>query len=124
MSVRVSLLLRAFLIVVMALGVFAISTYAFIVAPTIERLADTQMRETVGELNSRVQRLLATVEVTLNTSRHWGLNNSLTLDQVEKFNEFFFPVIENHPEISSVLVAHESGREILQIGRASCRERV
>ncbi len=113
MSVRVSLLLRAFLIVVMALGVFAISTYAFIVAPTIERLADTQMRETVGELNSRVQRLLATVEVTLNTSRHWGLNNSLTLDQVEKFNEFFFPVIENHPEISSVLVAHESGREIL-----------
>jgi len=112
-SVRASLLFRAFLIVVMALGIFAISTYAFIVAPTIERLADTQMRQTAGELGSRVQRLLATVEITLNTSRHWGLNNSLTLDQVEKFNEFFFPVIENHPEISSVLVAHESGREIL-----------
>ncbi|MGE5516876.1 MAG: response regulator [Bacteroidota bacterium] len=112
-SVRTSLLVRAFLIVVMALGVFAISTYAFIVAPTIERLADTQMRQTAGELSSRVQHLLATVEVTLNTSRHWGLNNSLNLDQVEKFNEFFFPVIENHPEVSSVLVAHESGREIL-----------
>ncbi|NFV79723.1 response regulator [Magnetospirillum aberrantis] len=112
-SVRGSLLVRAFLIAVMALGVFAVSTYALIVTPTIERLADTQMRQTAGELNSRVQRLLATVEVTLNTSRHWGLNNSLTLDQVEKFNEFFFPVIENHPEISSVLVAHESGREIL-----------
>lgn len=38
-SVRTSLLLRAFAIVVMALGVFAVSTYALIVVPAIDRLA-------------------------------------------------------------------------------------
>ncbi|EME68850.1 hypothetical protein H261_16341 [Paramagnetospirillum caucaseum] len=112
-SIRNNLLLRAFAIVVVALGVFASSTYSLIVAPTIDRLAESQMRQTAGELEARVQRLLATVEITLNTSRHWGLNGSLNLDQLERFNEFFFPIIENHPEISSVILAHESGREIL-----------
>lgn len=71
-SVRTSLLLRAFAIVVMALGVFAVSTYALIVVPAIDRLAQSQMTQTAGELDSRVQRLLATVEITLNTSRRWG----------------------------------------------------
>ncbi|BAE50645.1 hypothetical protein amb1841 [Paramagnetospirillum magneticum AMB-1] len=112
-SIRNSLLVRAFFIVVIALGVFAASTYWLIVAPTIDRLADTQMRQTAGELEARVRRLLATVEITLNTSRHWGMNGSLDLDQLQRFNEFFFPIIENHPEISSVILAHESGREIL-----------
>ena len=112
-SIRDSLLVRAFFIVVMALGVFSASTYYLIVMPTIDRLADTQMRQTAGELEARVRRLLATVEITLNTSRHWGMNGSLDLDQLQRFNEFFFPIIENHPEISSVILAHESGREIL-----------
>ncbi|WP_096704880.1 response regulator [Magnetospirillum sp. 15-1] len=112
-SIRGSLLVRAFFIVVVALGVFAASTYSLIVAPTIDRLADTQMRQTAGELEARVRRLLATVEITLNTSRHWGMNGSLDLNQLQRFNEFFFPIIENHPEISSVILAHESGREIL-----------
>ena len=112
-SIRDSLLVRAFFIVVMALGVFAASTYFLIVIPTIDRLADTQMRQTATELDARVKRLLATVEITLNTSRHWGMNGSLDLDQLQRFNEFFFPIIENHPEISSVILAHESGREIL-----------
>ncbi|KAF0221629.1 MAG: hypothetical protein FD176_3100 [Rhodospirillaceae bacterium] len=117
-SVRTSLLLRAFAIVVMALGVFAVSTYALIVVPAIDRLAQSQMTQTAGELDARVQRLLATVEITLNTSRRWGVNGSLQLDQVERFNEFFFPMIENHPEISSVIFAHESGREILLLHTA------
>ncbi len=112
-SIRGNLLVRAFFIVVMALGVFAASTYSLIVTPTVDRLADTQMRQTAGELEARVRRLLATVEITLNTSRHWGMNGSLDLDQLQRFNEFFFPIIENHPEISSVILAHESGREIL-----------
>ncbi|CAA7624797.1 response regulator [Magnetospirillum sp. SS-4] len=112
-SIRGSLLRRAFFIVVMALGVFAGSTYHLIVAPTIDRLADTQMRETAGELEARVRRLLSTVEITLRTSRHWGMNGDLDMEQLERFNEFFFPVIRNHPEISSVIFAHESGREIL-----------
>ncbi|MDR3435353.1 response regulator [Telmatospirillum sp.] len=112
-SIRNSLLLRAFLIVLMALGIFAASTYGLIVVPTVDRLAASQMQQTAGELEARVQRLLATVAITLNTSRHWGMNGSLTLDQLQRFNEFFFPVIENHPEISSVIFAHDSGREIL-----------
>jgi two-component system sensor histidine kinase/response regulator len=112
-SIRASLLRRAFFIVVMALGVFATSTYYLIVGPTVDRLAETQIRQTAGEIEARVRRLLATVEITLNTSRHWGMNGSLDLDQLERFNEFFFPMIENHPEISSVILAHESGREIL-----------
>jgi len=111
-SIRYSLLLRAFLIVVLALGVFAATTYHFVVAPGIDRLAETQMKQTAGEMEARVRRLLASVEVTLRISRRWGANGDLNLDELQRFNEFFIPVIEQHPEVSSAIFAHESGREI------------
>jgi len=112
-SIRYSLLLRAFLIVLLALGVFAATTYRFIVAPSIDRLAATQMKQTATEMEARVQRLLTSVEVTLKTSRSWGVNGQLDLDELRRFNDFFIPVIEHNPEVSSVIFAHESGREIL-----------
>jgi two-component system, sensor histidine kinase and response regulator len=109
---RTSLIIRAFVIVLAALGVFSISAYQFIVAPTIKQIASAQMGQTVEQIDGNLSRLLGAVEVTLRTSRHWGLTGVIDQDTAIAFKELFVSVIGNHPEISSVVFTHESGREI------------
>ena len=117
-SIRRSLVVRSFLQILLVLVLFAGSAYVLVTAPTVAKLADAQMGQAAEQLEARVQRLLQSVETTLNTGRSWGEQGSLEHDELLRFNEFFFPVIANHPEISSVIFAHESGREILLLQTA------
>ncbi|HNL21282.1 MAG TPA: response regulator [Rhodocyclaceae bacterium] len=108
-----SLILRIGLLIFLALLLFALGSYQLIVRPTIRGLAQAQMGLVSEQLQARVTRLLQTVEVTLRSSQGWGKNGGLDQAQVLRFNEFFFPIIAHHGEISSVIFAEESGREIL-----------
>ncbi|QAU33332.1 hybrid sensor histidine kinase/response regulator [Janthinobacterium sp. 17J80-10] len=112
-SIRRSLITQSFLQVLLVLSLFAGSIYILVIMPVIGELAQAQMGQAGQHLQGRVDRLLKTVETTLNTSRQWGEQGSLDHDELLRFNEFFFPVISSHSEISSVIMAHESGREIL-----------
>ncbi|MBI4998819.1 MAG: response regulator [Rhodocyclales bacterium] len=113
-----SLIVRGALLMLLALALFAAGSYHFIVRPTVNGLADAQMRLVSQQLEARVVLLLEAVETTLRSSRGWGVNGDLDHSQLLRFNEFFFPIIANHPEISSVNFAHESGREILLLKNA------
>ena len=108
-----SLVLRIGLLILLSLAVFTFSLYQVIGRPTVDRLAESQMRLAAEQLEARVTRLFKTVEVTLRSSQGWGISSDLEQSQLLRFNEFFFPIIANHGEISSVIFAHESGREIL-----------
>ncbi|HLO61936.1 MAG TPA: hypothetical protein VK165_03130, partial [Azonexus sp.] len=108
-----SLILRIGLLILLALAAFTFSLYQLIGRPTVDRLAKTQMERTAEQLEARFGLLIKTVEVTLRSSQGWGKNGDLDLNQLLRFNEFFFPIIANHGEITSVIFAHESGREIL-----------
>jgi PAS domain S-box-containing protein len=113
-----SLIVRIALMILFALAVFAAGSYHFIVRPGINNLADAQMGMVSQQLEARVSLLLKTVETTLRTSRGWGENGDLDQSQLARFNEFFFPIIANHDEISSVNFASETGREILLLRNA------
>jgi len=108
-----SLILRIGLLILLALAAFTFSLYHLIGRPTVDNLAKTQMERAAEQLEARFARLLKTVEITLRSSQGWGKNGDLDQDQLLRFNEFFFPIIANHGEITSVIFAHESGREIL-----------
>ncbi|MDE2440396.1 MAG: hypothetical protein KGP14_05185, partial [Betaproteobacteria bacterium] len=108
-----SLILRIGLLILLALAAFTFSLYRLIGQPTVDRLARTQMERAAEQLEARFARLLKTVEITLRSSQGWGKNGDLDQDHLLRFNEFFFPIIANHGEITSVIFAHESGREIL-----------
>jgi PAS domain S-box-containing protein len=113
-----SLIIRGALLMLLALALFAAGSYQFIVRPTVHGLADAQMRLVSQQLEARVGLLLQTVETTLRSSRDWGVNGDLDHNQLLRFNEYFFPIIANHPEISSVNFADETGREILLLKNA------
>jgi len=108
-----SLVLRIGLLILLSLAAFTISLYYLIGRPTVDRLAETQMLLAAEQLEARYTRLLKTVEITLRSSQGWGKNSDIDQTRLLHFNEFFFPIIANHGEITSVIFAHESGREIL-----------
>lgn len=103
-----SLILRIGLLILFALAAFAAALYLLIGQPTVDRLARSQMERAAEQLEVRFSRLLKTVEITLRTSQGWGKAGDLDHDQLLRFNEFFFPIIANHGEITSVIFAHES----------------
>ena len=108
-----SLVLRISLLILLSLAAFTVGLYLLIGRPTVQRLAEGQMRLAADQLESRYQRMLHSVEVTIRSSQGWGMDSRLDHAQLQRFNEYFFPVLANHDEISSVIFAHESGREIL-----------
>ncbi|KQU67879.1 hypothetical protein ASE08_17970 [Rhizobacter sp. Root16D2] len=103
---------------VAVLLVFALSAFYVIVRPAVGQLAHAQLQQAATELDGSAQQLLGTVETTLRTSRDWGRHGSAGLNDLLRFNELFFSVIDNHGEISSVLLASETGREILLLRNA------
>ncbi len=108
-----SLILRIGLLILLALAAFSVALYHLIGQPTVDRLARAQMELAAEQLEARFGSLLKTVEVTLRSSQGWGKHGDIDHDELQRFNAFFFPIIANHGEITSVIFAHESGREIL-----------
>jgi len=111
-TLRKALVLRIAALLAAVLLVFSYCAVRWVVAPSVEALARAQMSEVTAELDARVQQLLKSVESTLRTSQSWGRFGLLSLDDLPRFNDFFFAVIANNAEISSVQIAGESGREI------------
>ena len=108
-----SLVLRISLLLLLALGAFTIGIYVLLGRPTVQRLAESQMQLAADQIKSRFEGMLHSVEVTIRSSQGWGMDNRLDHADLLRFNEYYFPVLANHDEISSVIFAHESGREIL-----------
>ncbi|MFZ2267651.1 MAG: response regulator [Azonexus sp.] len=108
-----SLVLRIGLLILFSLAAFTFGLYQLIGRPTVDRLAETQMRLAGEQIEARFDRLLQSVEATLRSSQAWGRNGDIDSAQLQRFNEFFFPILANHGEITSVILAHESGREFL-----------
>ncbi len=108
-----SLVLRISLLLLLALGAFTIGIYLLLGRPTVQRLAESQMQLAADQLESRFEGMLHAVEVTIRSSQGWGMDNQLDHADLLRFNEYYFPILANHDEISSVIFAHESGREIL-----------
>ncbi|KAB2928111.1 MAG: PAS domain-containing protein [Dechloromonas sp.] len=106
-----SLVLRIGLLMLAALAVFTLAIVLLIGKPTVDRLAESQLRLASEQLEARYTGLLDMVEVTLRSSQAWGADARLDHSQLLRFNEFFFPILANHGEINSIIFAHESGRE-------------
>jgi PAS domain S-box-containing protein len=111
-TLRRALVLRITALLAAVLLVFSVCAIRWVVAPSVQALARSQMGEASSQLDARVQQLLKSVESQLRTSQGWGRFGLLSLDDLPRFNDFFFAVIANNSEISSVQIAGESGREI------------
>ena len=63
LSIRQSLVLQAFLIVLASLAIFAFSAYRFIISPAIQDIAHAQMEQAAGQMQARMQRVGGELQV-------------------------------------------------------------
>ncbi|WP_234083193.1 response regulator [Azonexus sp. R2A61] len=107
-----SLVLRIGLLILLSLAAFSVGFVQLLGLPTVQRLAESQLKLAAEQVESRYGRLLDSVEITLRSSQSWARNGQLDQGQLLRFNDLFFPILANNREINSVIFAHESGREI------------
>ncbi|WP_372525487.1 response regulator [Piscinibacter sp.] len=118
---RRSLVIAAFTLVFGALLAFIVALYAFVVVPVGDELATSQLRIASGEVESRMRTLVNRVEAIAHLNHDWGRGGLFDLDQPQRFNTLMRPVIERGPQLSSVVMANESGRELLLLRTADKR---
>jgi PAS domain S-box-containing protein len=112
MSIRQSLMLRAFLIVLATLAIFVAGAFQLIIWPSIESIGLAQMEQAATQVEMRVQASLERVRVMMDTSYQYARMGDLKTSDIVRFNAFFFPVMQNHPEIHSVSLSNTQGLEI------------
>ncbi len=112
-SLRRSLIVAAFGIAFMVLGSFLGSVYFVFYKPWARELAITQLRAASQQIEARLQSIVH--------RRDWGARGLFDVQRPEPFNDLFRTILVNGPNLGSVVVADQSGREILLMPGADGR---
>ena len=120
-TLRRSLVIAAFAIVLGSLAVFVAAIYAFVYRPLTQDLATAQLRVVSEQVEARLRTLVDRVEAIARLNRDWGRRGLIDTEKPERFNTMMGPIIERGPQLSSMVVAHESGRELLLLHAADGR---
>jgi signal transduction histidine kinase/CheY-like chemotaxis protein len=120
-SIRRSLMLSDVLLVLAALLAFLVGAYGLVYLPLAHELAVSQMEMSSRQVEARLMTLVKRVEAVARLNHDWGERGLFDTERVARFNALFKPVLERGPDLSSVVLAHESGRELLLLRRPDGR---
>src|SRR5882672_3139847 len=112
-TLRTSMVLAAFTLVLAALASFILGLYVFVYLPLAHDLATAQLRIVSEQVEGRLRNLVNRVEAIARLNHDWGREGVIDLGSQTRFNELYRPIIERGPQLSSVVMANESGRELL-----------
>jgi signal transduction histidine kinase/DNA-binding response OmpR family regulator/HPt (histidine-containing phosphotransfer) domain-containing protein len=110
---RRSLVLAAFTLASASLLAFACALYAFVWVPASRDLATAQLRIGSEQVEAAMRALVRRVEAIAHLDHDWGLAGLVDLGDPGGFDKLFRPVLQRGTDLSSVVVADESGRELL-----------
>ena len=120
-TLRRSMVVAAFALVLAALASFILGLYVFVYVPLAHDLATARLRIVSEQVEGRLRTLVDRVEAIARLNRDWGRLGVIDLGDAARFNSVYRPIIERGPQISSVVMAHESGRELLLMHSADGR---
>jgi serine phosphatase RsbU (regulator of sigma subunit) len=104
-------LLTRFLPAIVLLG-GAIMLTTFVGArQTVESLSADVIAQITNEVQARLEQFFEPAFGGLALARAWGEAGHLVIEEAERVNEILAPLIRQYPQITSVLVADERGRE-------------
>jgi signal transduction histidine kinase len=112
-SIRRSLLLSDVLLVLVALLAFLIGAFGLVYLPLAHELAAAQMEVSSQQVESRLDTVVRRVEAVARLNHDWGERGLIDVEHLARFNAMMRPMLERGPDLSSVVLAHESGREVL-----------
>ncbi len=111
-------LLRNFLLIIVLVGGGIIAVSVFAARHLLESLAREVIGHSLTVTEVELQRFFEPVEAALRTASDWGDQGLLNDDRPAKLNPLFKPLLTQFPQVSTVLVADDSGREYMLIRTA------
>jgi signal transduction histidine kinase len=112
LSIRSQLVWAAAGIVLLTVLLSVVATYFLVIVPAQSEIAANSMRLASVKAVERVHALVGDLESTVRTARDWGAAGLLSVDDPERFNQIFLPMVRERAEITGVLFARDDGREI------------
>jgi two-component system sensor histidine kinase/response regulator len=106
------LLARIVGIVLVAFVVLAAAAYFLILKPAQERIGRAEMESAADQVEGEIRTLIGQIERVLATSREWGVNGLVRIDNIQDFAAQLGPVLRIRPHIAGALIASERGRMI------------
>jgi serine phosphatase RsbU (regulator of sigma subunit) len=117
-SIRQGLLGNLLLVIVLVGGgIIAVSVYA--ARHLLESFAREVIAHNLTVTEVELQRFFGPVEAALRTASAWGDRGLLDDDRPAKLNPLFRPLLTQFPQISTVVIADDRGREYMLIRTAS-----
>jgi two-component system sensor histidine kinase/response regulator len=120
-SLRASLVLASFVLVCVAVGLVIAGWYVLLHRPLMHDLATFQLRLSSERVEGRLRTLVDRIEAVASLNRDWGRRGLIDIDHPERYNRMLVPIVERGPQLSAMVLAQESGRELLLL-RSSARE--
>jgi signal transduction histidine kinase/DNA-binding response OmpR family regulator/HPt (histidine-containing phosphotransfer) domain-containing protein len=108
-----SLVRSASAIALFSLTIFIGSVYFLVLLPLAHELASAQLSVASEQVAARLRTLIARAEAVAHINRGWGRRGLIDIEHAQRYNDLLRPLIEHGPQLSSMVVAHESGRELL-----------
>jgi signal transduction histidine kinase/DNA-binding response OmpR family regulator/HPt (histidine-containing phosphotransfer) domain-containing protein len=115
---RRSLVLSASVIVLISLAAFVASLYVLVYRPLVHELAAAQLGVVSEQVEARLRTLVSRAEAVARIGHDWGARGLIDIEHAERFNDLMRPVLRHGPQLSSVVVARQSGREMLLVHAA------
>ncbi len=113
-SIRQGLLRNLLLVIILVGGgIIAVSVYA--ARHLLESFAQEVIGHNLTVTEVELQRFFEPVEAALRTASDWGDRGLLDDDRPKKLNPLFQPLLEQFPQISTVVIADDRGREYMLI---------
>lgn len=112
-SIRRSLLLSDLLLVAAALLAFLIGAYFLVYLPLARELAAVHMQNVSQQVEAQLHTLVRRVEAVSRIQHDWGSRGLIDIAHPARYNALLRPMLERGPDLSSIVTAQESGRELL-----------
>ncbi len=110
--IRRSLLVNLLLVILLLSGAI-LATTVFEARQVIQSLSASVINQTMQEVEARLQRFFDPATRGLQMVRSWGNAGLLDEEKPAELTDVFVPLIQQFPQVSSLMVSDERGREYM-----------
>lgn len=112
-NIRSDLFYQIAIAILVAIILFVVAVYHFLVVPTSQRLVEIELRLASEHINDTVQAFFSSTERQLTLARDYASQDYIDANNAAIFNQLVIPMINNNQQISSIMLAREDGQEII-----------
>ncbi len=111
-TIRVSMLRNLSLLIVLTSGTILVATW-FAGAQAVEDLSKSLIDRTAARTETELDRFFGAVRSNVLIGGRWAYSEILDPTDADAMNTLFVPILEQHPQLSSMMVATSEGVEYL-----------